>query len=177
MGPMQPEAQSCLLVCNTEISVAWVKVCHLYLSSEFGHTFFQSSATKPVFMKLLYMRQLPFFEAKKKKKSIQHGTNEDLHILLLSRFYTSPLFYFFWNCSHLHHNVLHDTKKIVFSFPPKFCLVVNTSKSSSVLKKTVSKWHVLVKICHDQRLSPQHEKAVLCKMLRRIKLFVWQMSQ
>lgn len=96
---------------------------------------------------------------RQKRKSIQHGTNEDLHILLLSRFYTSPLFYFFWNCSHLHHNILHDTRKIIFSFSPKFCLVVNTSKSSSVLKKTVSEWHVLVKICHDQRLSPHHEKS------------------
>lgn len=133
MGPMQPKAQSCLLVCNCEISVAWVEVCYLYLSSEFGYTFFQSSATKPGFFWSCCTWDSCHF-LRQKKKSKQHGTNEDFHILLLLRFYTSPLFYFFWNCSHLHHNILHDTK-IIFSFSPKSCLVVNTSKSSSVWRK------------------------------------------
>lgn len=68
--PCNPK-HSYLLGCNSDISVAWVEVFYLYLSSEFGHIFFQSSATKPAFMKLLYMRQLPLFEEKKNQDSIE----------------------------------------------------------------------------------------------------------
>lgn len=71
----------------------------------------QSSAAKPVlvFMKLVYMRQLPFWEA---KKSIQYGTETCTFSSYWG--FIPPLFSAsFKNCSHLHHNILHDTKNYI----------------------------------------------------------------
>lgn len=110
----------------------WRFVTYIWAQNLVTH-FFKAVQLSLVFFEAAVHETAAIFWGKK-KKSKQHGTNEDFHILLLLRFYTSPLFYFFWNCSHLHHNILHDTK-IIFSFSPKSCLVVNTSKSSSVWRK------------------------------------------
>lgn len=80
-----------------------------------SHVFFFRAVQLSLFFWSFYTWDSCHF-LRPKKKSIQHGTKGGLHILLLSRFYTSPLFYF-WNCSHLHHNILHDTKKLYSLFP------------------------------------------------------------
>lgn len=134
--------------------MAWVEVCYLHLSSEFGHAFFFRAVQLSLFfMKLVYMRQLPFCE---EKKSIQYGTETCtfssywgfIPLLFSTSFEIGPtcIIIFFM------------TRKIIFLFLKVLFSSKHLQQFFSFEENTVPNWHILVKICHDQRLSPHHEK-------------------